>query len=362
MEEANKSLLNEQSSGGLYDQVVKLIEENPDKARQWVEETGDDNMIYMLVDNVKYNKDMTKNADYYDERLKEDEDNTNDFIKYMGTGDDIHLGGFPGKNIMEESNKVLLGEAYEGIIQDGDDVCEIKCKRKIAKNGSTGVVVKDIQHYLAKGAKGYGPYNPTKGGGGMESRCKDKSQYCDGKFRGETQKAVQDFQKDAKIKVDGVVGAETLKKICELLDAGGLCYSKCDCDEKTQTKNVNKTDKGVGGKSTNDFLKGIDCDELKICLSRLFGKKDVINRSDILKCIGGGKSSGKGNSTSIGTEYSNNTNLEKGDKPGQESIGWDPDWSCDDCPNGVNLMPMIGDKERPFKQWCVNNCGTKASY
>lgn len=302
MEEANRVLLNEQSSGGLYDQVVKLIEENPDKARQWVEETGDDNMIYMLVDNVKYNKDMTKNADYYDERLKEDEDNTNDFIKYMGTGDDIHLGGFPGKNIMEESNKVLLGEAYEGIIQDGDDVCEIKCKRKIAKNGSTGDVVRDIQHYLSKGAKGYGPYNPTKGGGGMDSRCKDKPHYCDGKFRGETQKAVQDFQKDAKIKVDGVVGAETLKKICELLDAGGLCYTKCDCDEtQSDKKDSSKTDKG-GYNFGNDYFKQFDCDELKICLYKLFSKKDVITRSDILKCI---TTSGKGNSTSIGGGKSN---------------------------------------------------------
>ena len=101
----------------MYDQVVKLIEDNPEKSKKWVEETGDDNMIYMLVDNVKYNKDMTKNADYYDERLKEDEDNTNDFIKYMGTGDDIHLGGFPGKNIMEGANKVLLNE-QEDVLGD----------------------------------------------------------------------------------------------------------------------------------------------------------------------------------------------------------------------------------------------------
>ena len=210
---------------------------------------------------------------------------------------------------MEESNKVLLNEAYEGIIQEGDDVCEIKCKRKIAKNGSTGDVVKLIQHHLAKGAKGYGPYNSDHSGGGMDSGCSEKYQSCDGKFRGETQKAVQGFQKDAKIKVDGVVGAETLKKICELLGDNYdytklLCNTKCDCDEKTQSdkKDSNKTDKGIGGKFNSDFLKGIDCDELKFCLSRLFGKKDLINRSDILKCI---TTSGKGNSTSIGGGKSN---------------------------------------------------------
>ena len=100
MEEANRSILNEQSSDGLYEQVVNLIKSDTTKAKQWVTETGDDNIIYMLVDNVKYGKDMTKNAEYYSKRLKLDEKNTNEFIKYMGaTGSDIHLGGFPGKTL-----------------------------------------------------------------------------------------------------------------------------------------------------------------------------------------------------------------------------------------------------------------------
>jgi len=91
-----KYSLNEQVGRETYDKVVSAIKSDSEKAKKWVEETNDDNMIYMLVDNVKYGKDMEKNADYYNKRLESDMETTQDFLEYMERGK-VYLGGFPSE-------------------------------------------------------------------------------------------------------------------------------------------------------------------------------------------------------------------------------------------------------------------------
>jgi len=91
-----KYSLNEQVGRETYYKVVSAIKSDSEKAKKWVEETNDDNMIYMLIDNVKYGKDMEKNADYYNKRLEGDMETTQDFLEYMKRGK-AYLGGFPSE-------------------------------------------------------------------------------------------------------------------------------------------------------------------------------------------------------------------------------------------------------------------------
>ena len=59
--------------------------------------------------------------------------------------------------------KRVLSESYEGGSIQVDDVpCDIWCKKKLAKSGSNGDVVKMIQHLLSRGG-----YNPKYSGGGL---------------------------------------------------------------------------------------------------------------------------------------------------------------------------------------------------
>ena len=45
--------------------------------------------------------------------------------------------------------KRVLSESYEGgSIQVGDEPCDIWCRKKLAKSGSNGDVVKMIQHLI----------------------------------------------------------------------------------------------------------------------------------------------------------------------------------------------------------------------
>ena len=249
--------------------------------------------------------------------------------------------------LMEEANKILLGEAYEGIIKQGDTSCDITCKRKIAKDGSSGDVVKMIQHYLAKGSSknvtsggNYGPYNSENSGGGMTEACAQSWEDCDGKFRSETKKAVEEFQDDVdSLTKDGVVGAETLKMICQLLGDSNQPYkslcSDCDCKDKGNFGADEDKDKGdlASDEGLFDQLIGTaDCDKIKGCLKE-FLSNSTGSRDRLIGCI-------KGN----------------------DQKTWQGK-DCSGCPESVNLMPMIGgDSDRSFKQWCVKNCDTPASY
>jgi hypothetical protein len=207
----------------------------------------------------------------------------------------------------------LLTEKVSSIIQQGDTWCDIICKRKIVSVGSNGDIVKHIQHALAKGCGDYGPYNPTKGGGGMSESCSQSWDDCDGKFRKETKKAVEEFQKDANtyhkkgLKVDGIVGANTLKAMCSIgadsnneLKIEFSCFdlpkdacSQCNCNEDKKQLQPKKYDPGQWAPGEQGFGDGwfdkVDCKTIKACINKIqkYSKEHGSNKwNNLLKCIG----------------------------------------------------------------------------
>ena len=182
------------------------------------------------------------------------------------------------RQLIEEANKKLLGESYSGIIKKGDDSCEIRCKRKLAKNGSNGDVVKYIQHLLA--ANGF---NPKYKGGGMGLECSDSYEGCDGKYREHTKDAVIEFQRKYKLSVDGVVGYNTLMKMCEVFKPGtatsretveayDLLCKDCNCNQQDEPIGSEDRDEKDIPLPTDDFLENelelIDCEDLKYCVGK----------------------------------------------------------------------------------------------
>ncbi len=240
----------------------------------------------------------------------------------------------------------LLTEKVSSTIQQGDTWCDIICKRKIASVGSNGDIVKHIQHALAKGCESlsmndFGPYNPTKGGGGMSESCSQSWDDCDGKFRKETKKAVEEFQKDANtyskkgLKVDGIVGANTLKAMCDGLDCGLTkeACGKCNCNEDKKQL-PKKDDPGQWAPGEPGFGDGwfdkVDCKTIKACINKIqkYSKEHGSNKwNNLLKCIGYKKP-------------------DLTDKPSGE---------CEGCPKVVakHSINMSDDKAK-FIQKCIN--------
>jgi len=194
--------------------------------------------------------------------------------------------------------RVLNEQQYSGIIKRGDEACEIWCKRKYAKRGSRGDVVKMIQHLLARGCGDYGPYNPEKMGGGMNEGCAENWRNCDGKFEKETKKAVEEYQGDySGLVVDGNVGINTLTALCELCykptifpDDFTLC-DDCKCDDP-------QANDSPGGQEIIDidgddwFIdidipaeSGNDCDRIKGCLKYVIGLGDVDRWEMFVDCM-----------------------------------------------------------------------------
>jgi hypothetical protein len=140
------------------------------------------------------------------------------------------------REAINEANKRNLGlltESRAGSIEKGDtDTCLIKCNIKHAKYGSNGEIVKKIQHLL-----GNNGFNQGAQGGGIKKGCLEEWPVCDGKFRKETKKAVEEFQRENKLSVDGVVGPKTLDKMCEVLKftislpKEKFCPFQCKCDD-----------------------------------------------------------------------------------------------------------------------------------
>lgn len=213
--------------------------------------------------------------------------------------------------------KRVLTESYEGgAIQQQDKPCDIWCKIKLAKSGSNGDVVKMIQHLLS-----HGGYNNKYLGGGMKGGCGKEWEKCDGKYRKHTKEAVVEFQRKYKLKVDGVVGYDTLSKMCEVLKVSNsadnskqiLCQQQCKCDKKQKDKDIRddrRVDTPIGGGDEGswwDIIKNPitgpieaigdiwdkiigdnpekHCDQVNYCVKHAMGK-DSKNWEFFLRCIG----------------------------------------------------------------------------
>ena len=241
--------------------------------------------------------------------------------------------------IQESLNKKLINESYLPAIQKEDSVCEIVCERKQAKFGSEGDVVKLIQHGLSKCG-----FNPQREGGGIKQGCKDNKENCDGLFRTETKKAVEEFQKKYQLRPDGAVGKATLLK---LQSNGCLTFEDCDCSKLQKIKTLPI--------DNQDQLRDVDCDTLKKCLQQFMspGTSGVPPKTiDIIaleRCLKGkqktdGKKGGCIYVSKIGSQ-----------------IAQEP------CPKNINCQPL---RDRtgpspcdvPMNKWCISQgCTTIAS-
>jgi len=163
--------------------------------------------------------------------------------------------------------KNIINEAYYGIIQEQDDICEIICKRKMAQYGSNGDVVRMIQHLLMSNG-----YNPKYEGGGMNAGCSKNYKTCDGLFRNHTRDTVKEFQRAYGLVVDGKVGYQTWKKMCEVIKftssvTKNMFCKDCNCDDQDQDDNRRDDDR-----RDDDFLDQFDCEDIKNCMQKyLFG-------------------------------------------------------------------------------------------
>lgn len=232
-------------------------------------------------------------------------------------------------------NKVVKGvmnEAYQGIIMPGDTLCEIVCKRKVAAFGSSGDIVKMIQHLLD--ANGF---NVNREGGGMKSGCAKEYPVCDGLFRRHTKDAVMEFQDKYGLTVDGVVGYNTYMAMCDnlrftnSLPKGKFCYSESDCDCKKQSAGDRDLDIGT---NPYDIIDKVDCEKLRKCVKNYILLKDIPDYKSFIKCIGIG-------------------------------LGGDSPTGCSGCPQYYNLMPSLGKQVSNIPsniQACINNGCTKKVY
>jgi hypothetical protein len=181
--------------------------------------------------------------------------------------------------------KRVLSESYEGgIIQRGDVPCHIWCQQKLAKVGSNGDVVKMIQHLLFNGG-----YNKKYSGGGMTGdACEGKWQHCDGKFRKHTKDAVLEFQRDhADLTNDGVVGYQTLSKMCEVLSPNRytsnftLCEKQCRCNDI----DIDNDQDDFDDIDVYNPINRVECDTLKSCVYKYL-YKTAPDIKGFMRCTG----------------------------------------------------------------------------
>jgi len=265
------------------------------------------------------------------------------------------------REAINEANKRNLGlltEGRAGLIEKGDkDTCLIKCNIKHAKYGSNGEIVKKIQHIL-----GINGFNEESEGGGIKKGCLAEWPVCDGKFRRETRKAVEEFQREYKLSIDGVVGPKTLDKMCEVLKfthslpKEKFCPFQCKCDDI----DIEIEEPGVG--SPTDPIKGNPGDPID-------GKIDIeIDIDDdqcenVFYCIRKVSSADE----SYQSKWKAFMECIKGIK-GLPPIG-DSD-SCEGCPKWDNRMPALKgpgykektQKEKDFITKCIKKGCTQAVY
>lgn len=266
------------------------------------------------------------------------------------------------ENDLNRIVKRVINEAYEGgIIQKGDDSCEIRCKRKLAKNGSNGDVVKYIQHLLA--ANGF---NPKYEGGGMGSECSDLYQGCDGKYRRHTKDAVKEFQRKYNLTADGIVGYNTLMKMCEVfkpkpgtiiesVEAYNLLCKDCDCKKQRDDRVIPTPTDPIFSDDPIDVYNPINkvrCDSLKSCVYKYILTDRGVER------LGGSKFDYEGFLGCLGLKDIDLPNPKKG---------------CEGCPKQAYGDPNYG--YQPFEDSykgditqeelikCINNrCTDLVSY
>lgn len=245
---------------------------------------------------------------------------------------------------IDRLSKRLLNES--GIIKNQDTICDIICQEKIAMYGSNGDVVKMIQHLLY-----VNQFNTKYAGGGMKGdACYRNYKDCDGLYKEETKKAVEEFQKSTNyLKVDGKFGYSTWKQMCTYLNFTNSVTTNMFCDI-SQNCNCNDFQNDIQD-DFNDVdvfnpikdIDNIDCEKLKKCVKNhiLIPAPDYIGFE---KCIGGKK------------------------------VVNEKDWNCKLCketfPTGyINKMPIIDIGSGSYDNYlsylggyCLKNCdGFKAA-
>lgn len=235
-------------------------------------------------------------------------------------------------------NKVL-NESKNDLIKSQDDKCDIECFNKVAAFGSTGNLVKALQHYLAKLG-----FNQKFGGGGMNKQCATDYKKCDGLFQTETEKALEAFKNESSLTNPKVLDINTLNYICKNInqtvppiqqEVKDILCKKCDCQQESFDQNFQLID---GEKNLPD-VKINECEGIIDCLQRYFMVSNP-NTDKLRSCL---------------AKY--NKILK-------------PSYNCSTCksffPTGyVNKMPTVGQK-RPewlnkLGDYCIKYCNFKSA-
>jgi hypothetical protein len=264
--------------------------------------------------------------------------------------------------------KTVLNESYSGgIIQRGDDICEIICKRKLAMYGSNGDVVKMIQHLLY-----VNQYNTKYSGGGMNGDwCYSDWTKCDGVFKNQTQTAVEEFQSKNGLTVDGKVGYSTWKAMCESkififsksLPKNVFC-KVCNCKDKEEWARGKDKRDGTLPDDLDDFIidpikiiDTIDCKNLKDCVKKhILGRPSVdrpsVDYKGFESCLRGGKD-GSGKNLSCDTCK---RNFPEGFIDKMPKVVYDGTNPYTMSAEEIKQLEVLGD-------WCIKNCdGYKVVY
>jgi hypothetical protein len=240
------TLLKEQNP----DELKKLIDnyalkKNPKELEKLTDvqiktEIGDQNLTPEQIESIRA---LIKNAQQGGGSVKpgiigkiQTPQTSESVIKIKKGGDTFILT----ENDIKKLNKSLILKEQSGSLFQGDDLCDILCENKLAKVGSKGDGIGQLQNGLHSG-RGKAPYNKKYndkyGGGGMSEKCGTSEDACDDWFDRHTRDAVIEFQQeyfDDTNEHDGVVGPNTLNAMIEV----GMIDLKCDCPDQEQGDGV----------------------------------------------------------------------------------------------------------------------------
>jgi hypothetical protein len=158
-----------------------------------------------------------------------------------------------------------------------EEFCEILNGKGQLKKGAKGELVKLFQEALIKCFK---PplQNPLPKYG------------ADGNFGDETKDAVEEFQNNHKLKVDGGIGKQTAGKLCELGCIPKEICGKCVGQDSEQPEQTEMP----GGTIIRDRI-GVDCEKVQGCIDKFLGqvREEICVDEDkirgLLKCVGIGQ-------------------------------------------------------------------------